>query len=484
MKSEYILSILAAAAIALPACSPDNPELREPSLKVSELVEGKAFTITHDAQNPNIVYLKSLLPAGYQVAWETPQGRSVSDECTLKIAFDGDYQVRMGVDTQAGYIWSDPATFHIDDFCTDFVDNFLWTRLSGGVGQSKTWQLDLALLDDGSVKTTFWKGPHWFFNTLFTWDHLHSRYETETAYANYINSVPWDYAEAINPAPTGVDQFGDESNWYWAADYASNSWMCTAANYGYMTFDLIEGAHVTITDASGNTLGKGTYILDVDNHTLSFSDVYPLSSEELTGSRTFKILYLSDTAIQLINEGNNKSLNYVTQDFFDNYVPDATPEPELPEGWMKDVTTTSSTTLTWTISAETPLNWCTMSGEFMNDWPAASDYPDWLGTVDPAVYAGFTMTLNSSDGSALFTLPDGSETATTFTLDTKGIFTFADAVAPFALVGWAQFHLSADNALRIMQIEKDDDGNVSGMWLGAKDPDKDEYLAYHFLLDK
>lgn len=482
MKLNKLFMLLAAFTLSLTACTPDDNSLKEPGISEGDLVEGIAFSITHDPSNPNIVHLKSLLPPSYQVAWETPQGRSVGPEYTMQIAFDGEYQVRMGVGTPGGYVWSQPASFTIDDFCAEFVENFLWTRLSGGVGKSKTWQLDLALLEDGSAKTTFWKGPHWFWNVNFTWDKLHSKYETETAYANYINSVPWDSADAIDPTPALPDALGDGENWYWAADYASNSWMCGLANYGYITFDLIDGAHVTITDAAGNVVGKGTYILDVDNHTISFSDIYPLSSEQLTGSRTFKVLYLSDTAMQLINEGYNKSLNYVTKEYFDNYVPDAAPEPELPEGWKDDITVSTSTSLTWGISPETPLNWCTMSGAFMNDWKSAADYPDWLGKVDPSLYAGFSLTMDSSDNTAKFALPDGTVVNTTFTLDDKGIFTFEGKVPAFTVIGWANFNLDANNALRVMTIEKDEKGKVTGMWLGAKAVDKDEYMAYHMII--
>lgn len=465
----------------LTSCSPDDHDLVSPDINADDLVEGVAFTITHDSSNPNIVHLKSLLPSSYQIAWETPQGRAVSNEHTLKIAFDGDYEVRMGVSTKGGYVWSRPATFHIDEFCTEFVDHFLWNRLSGGIGNSKTWQIDLAQLEDGSAKTTFWKGPHWYFNHNFTWDKLHSKDETETTYANYVDSTPWDYANAIDPTPAEKDAAGNDENWYWAADYAGNSWMCGLANYGYMTFDLIGGAHVTITDSAGNIIGKGTYMLDVDNHTISFSDVFPLNTKEIS-DRTFRLLYLSDTAMQIVPYNSNDAINYVTKDYFDNYVPDAAPEPELPDGWKDDITQSTTTSLTWVISTENPLNWCTLAGAFMNDWNTPSDYPDWLGVVDPSLYAGFSLTMDSSDNTAKFILPDGTKVNTTFTLDDKGIFTFEDVIPSFTVIGWASFALDANNALRVMTIEKNDAGKVTGMWLGARSSEKDEYLAYHFVI--
>ncbi len=481
MKLRNILMAVGLGLTFITACSPDDHDLATPDIKSDDLVEGIAFSITHDSSNPNIVYLSSLLPSSYQIAWETPQGRAVSKDYTLKIAFDGDYEVRMGVNTKGGYVWSKATTFHIDDFCTDFVDHFLWNRLSGGIGNSKTWQIDLAKLEDGSAKTTFWKGPHWYFNYNFTWDKLHSTDETETTYANYVDSTPWDSANAIDPTPAEKDANGDDENWYWSADYSSNSWMCTLGNYGYMTFDLDGGAHVTITDAAGNLVGKGTYMLDIDDHTISFSDVYPLNTHEAT-DRTFRLLYLSETAMQMVPYNNTTSLNYVTKDYFDNYVADAPAEPTLPDGWRDDVTQSTNTVLTWGISPETPLNWCTLSGSFMNSWNSASDYPDWLGTVDPSVYSGFSLTLNSGDGTASYVLPNGTTGSTTFTLDDKGIFTFAESIPSFTVIGWASFKLDNDKGLRIMTIEKDANGKATGMWLGAKDPDKDEYLAFHFVL--
>jgi hypothetical protein len=80
-----------------------------------------------------------------------------------------------------------------------------------------------------------------------------------------------------------------------------------------------------------------------------------------------------------------------------------------------------------------------------------------------------------------YVAPDGTTETGTYTLDEKGIYTF-DGIAPsFSVIGWASFGLTADNQLRIMSIEKDADGNVSGMWVGAKDPAKPEYMAYHLV---
>ncbi len=289
------------SALSIISCSEDTYSLPSPDINVEQLVEGMAFSVEHDASNPNIIHLKSLMPSSYNVAWVTPQGRRNTKEVTLQIPFDGEYEVQMGVNSRGGYVWSNPYTFRVDDFCAEFVDNYLWKRISGGVGNSKTWQLDLAVLEDGSTKTTYWGGPHWYWNPNYTWDHLHSALENENTNANYRDSDPWDAANAINPDEVPPSEGEDNAGWYWAADYASNSWMCEAKNYGYITFDLIDGANVTISDADGNVIEKGTYLLDTDNHTIAFSGVYPLnSSNNGVQTRDCKLLYLSDTAMQLI----------------------------------------------------------------------------------------------------------------------------------------------------------------------------------------
>lgn len=44
-------------------------------------------------------------------------------------------------------------------------------------------------------------------------------------------------------------------HWNWTPGIADNSWVMSAMDYGYMEFDLIGGAHVTVYNAeTGETL--------------------------------------------------------------------------------------------------------------------------------------------------------------------------------------------------------------------------------------
>ena len=134
-----IFSLVMIFAFALTSCNDDDVKLDIIDVKPSELVEGIAFSVTPDAKNPNIIYLESKMGSSYTPLWEHPQGRSQKNKVTLQIPFDGEYEVTFGVMTRGGVVYGEPYKFQIESFCADFVNDDLWTFLSGGVGKSKTW---------------------------------------------------------------------------------------------------------------------------------------------------------------------------------------------------------------------------------------------------------------------------------------------------------------------------------------------------------
>ncbi|MDE6160927.1 MAG: hypothetical protein K2F77_04645 [Muribaculaceae bacterium] len=498
---SYML-VGAACAGAVWSCTDDTYSIPEPNITPAELVEGVAFTVDHDADNPNIIHLKSLMPAEYQIAWVTPQGRKTGNEATLAIPFDGNYEVQMGVDTRGGYVWSEPYTFTIQDFCADFVDHYLWRRLSGGVGQSKTWQLDLAVLTEAEaasanldmntwaktvkdgvsyyVKSVCWTGPHWYWNSNYTWDHLHAAAETESTYANYIDSDPWDKTTAINPETVPENSSGDAADWYWAADFAGNNWMCSPKNYGYITFDLIDGANVTITDASGNIIGKGTYMLDTDAHTIAFSDCYPLETDnQITHVRDFKLFYLSDYAMQILPDlpnVNAASLNYVTKDYFEAYSKPAPSVITLPETWYEDLNVQIKYSA-WRIDPDTPFGYYSKGGELdQSRKPMGAD----KNTLDK-----FRINLCEPEpGMYFIDMPDGSEIEGQVEISKKGTISFSNGIGSSNLGGGIT--LEGSN-FTIVGIDYDNVGRVSSFILGVPQNDGEgnlvEYLGYKFAAD-
>ena len=468
-----ILSILFFSAAMIVSCMPDEYELGTVDITSSDLTEGKAFSIEHDAENPNIVYLKSLMDSKYTPLWSHPQGRSQEKLVTLKIPFEGTYNVQFGVETRGGIVYGDTVTFTIDNFYAGFVEDELWTLLTGGVESSKTWLLDL----DADGVSKYFVGPLYFYGTEDSWESV----------ALYDEGKSGDDVKS---------ELGITDSWNWKADWPGNTWIMNAGDYGTMTFDLIGGAHVTVDHKMLDRVENGTFLLDTDNKTLSMTDASPLHDSGRDGQvinwGDLKLISLTENTMQLAAlrdpdlSGDIACLlvyNFISKEYSDNWTPgeEEEPEPTLPDGWKDDVSQTINTTIVWKLSESNPIDWANLDGSMMNGWQAPEDYPDWLGTPDPSVYGDFSMTMNSVDSSVVFVTPDGTTTEGTYSLSDKGIYSFSIDVPTFTVISWASFAADANNQLRILQVEKDLSGNVTGMWLGARSSEKDEYMAYHLI---
>ena len=427
------------------ACTPDSYDLEAPDVASEDLVEGIAYTITHDSENPNIVYLRSLMPSSYQVCWEHPQGRAQGAEVTLQMPFEGEYEVRFGVQTRGGVVYGPTATFTIDDFYAGFVNDDLWTYLTGGVDQEKTW-----IFDNGEYG--FAAG--------------------ELTYADPSGTVTWNNWTA-NWDP-GVGHTGDDAIWE-----------------STMTFNLQGGANVTVYNSSSDETQTGTFMLNTDSHTITFTDCdllhTPSWSDRTTNwRRDLQLLELDENHLRIgVMRDNSEGpwwliWNFVSKEYADNYVPEDQPDPEptLPDGWQDMVSEVVTSEIKWTMSPDVPFDWANLDGSLMNNF-TAGNYPDWATVVDGL--ENLSMTLNSADMTYTFEMPDGTTTSGTYTLDEDGIYTFSAGVPTYHIGGGdIMFSATAENQLRILSIETA--GNsVMGMWLGNRSTEKDEYLAYHFL---
>jgi hypothetical protein len=282
------------------ACSPEEHELAKTSVDSDELVEGIAYSIEHDAVNPNIVYLTSLMDGSFTPLWNHPQGRSQAQKVTLKIPFPGTYTVKFGVLTRGGAVFGEEATFTVDDFHAAFVEDELWTLLSGGVDQEKTWYLDL---DADAISRNF-LGPLYFYGTNNGWQ--------------------------------GACLVEGGDCWNWNPDYQGNSWLMTAADFGSMTFDLKGAANVSVTHNTISARGTetGTYMLDAGAKTLRMTDASPLHDINRDGVvidwGNIKIISLTENFMQLgvlrdaTLSGEGAAMlvyNYISKDYYDNWVP-------------------------------------------------------------------------------------------------------------------------------------------------------------------
>lgn len=144
MEINKLYTLLAGAAMLVAtACSPDDHDLASTVFVADDLVEGIAFTVTPDANDPNVIHLESLVK-GCTPLWETPQGRSQAASWSIQLPFAGEYEVTFGVMTQAGNVYGNPYHFTVTQNNFGMLSDEIWTNLAGGVddngnGNPKTW---------------------------------------------------------------------------------------------------------------------------------------------------------------------------------------------------------------------------------------------------------------------------------------------------------------------------------------------------------
>ncbi len=456
MKLKNIIYHLAAVLLPLgiaTSCTPDEYSLGEVDVTSADLVEGTAYTITHDASNANIVYLKSLMSSSYQVTWVHPQGRSNQAEVTLEMPFAGTYSVVFGVETRGGVVYGDTATFTIDDFNSSLVDNELYTYLTGGAGNSKTW-----IPDNGTYG-------------LCSGDISYGDPSLSVGLNNF--TANWD------PGANHQDGTGN---------FMKSSW----------TFDLQDGANVkSITYSSDGTYteASGTFLLDTDNALLDLTDLDLLHSPnwdnraDQSGWRSgIHIITLNENQLRLCILRNAQTsgegewwlcFNFVSQEYAENYEVVETEEtPTLDSDWLDFVQPKNDKVITYQLAG---FDWYEPNGtaKGITSVTALSDIE----------YV--TLELNSNDYSYTFTDINEDSYTGTYSLTDDGIYTFTPSLPTFDLSddGRAQFKCNDDGTLRIMSFTQDDNcdaqtGALSTLTWGSREYDDQgdfvQYMGYEF----
>ena len=441
-------------------CQMDEPELE--SLLQSSALQ---FEVTQNPDDPNMVILESLTPDVIPM-WVTPMGRSTKVKDTVRLPFAGTYQFVYNVSAGGGFVSGDTTTLEITTMNLSYVDDPLWNTLTGGVGNSKTWVLDLDA--DGTSK--YFLGPMYFYGTNNGWQ-----------------------GECL------VDG-GD--CWNWNPDWPGNQWVADVGNYGEMTFSLDGGAFLTASHEMIGSRGdeSGTFFLDVNNYTLSSTDATALHSpnyedcvENWGSARVFSLTedYMQlgflrktscDGAAMLV-------FNYISKEYSDNWVPADTPDPVPPydgDG-NGDLTTNTSTSKTWSVDIAYPYNWHDLGGVALNDVatygtdPEGFAFTSWAPPYDADAFSAVSMSLTKTGDAegtyAITTATDSYEG--TYTVNENNEIDFGQSITFFSGVGgWLTFATTAENTLRILMAEETA-GAVTGIWLGQKSADKPEYLSIH-----
>jgi hypothetical protein len=462
MKNKFkILYIILGVTLLFTACTPKEYEL-------GALIEKSAlnYSITQDATDPNMVILKSLTP-GLTPQWITPQGRSTRIQDTVKIAFPGTYKFVYGVQSDGGLVQADTLTLNITTTNLSYVNDPLWTLICGGVGNEKTWLLDITA---GGVSKYF-TSPRYFLGADENWNTFHDR----------IDGMKDDEIKAKYGLAADADI------WLWAPNWKETDWMHTempAADYGTMTFDLKGGAaHATINHLTIPALGtqNGTFLIDLASHTLQLNNaviLHPsaIESQARNGWDNVRILTLTEDYMQ-INIPGAHSLNFISKDYADKWVPStvAYAEPvkttfeqaDLVGTWKYN--TVCQSWIGWEVKGSKT------GGALLNNWPTRAamltELVSWGG--DPSV-------ITNTDGNLYIFNEDGTCSLNgvdnTYTVS-KGIITFG---APLAGTEWNLIYITLTGTkVSVLNVTSRDNSPYSstGIWIGQRNGDKNEDAA-------
>jgi len=411
------------------------------------------------------------------LTWDYGTGRSNKKVETVQYAFKGEYTINISALTAGGIVELDPVTITVTDDNLNYVNDPLWTALSGGVGNSKTWLLDL----DAEGVSKYFSGPMYFYGTENGW------------------------LEGGGPNADGSQESGCYGGdcWNWNPDWNGNEWMFPngAEDFGTMTFSLEGGPFVTVDNLSTGTNESGTYFLDKDNHTLSFTDATMLhdSGNDAAADFTKTVVFsLTENTMQLgvirINDPAMLVFNFISKEYSDNWVPEDLPDPnpdiDLNGGTVDDLLSVTSTkSKTWYLSPDSPFNWTDLNGTFLNDFNSVEDYEavGWTGYVaaDQATVVNNKITF-ADDGTVTTIDSNGVEAAGTYSTSTDGTNTiqFTDITPSFPIgSSWATVSTTSENQWKIIKTATTGT-TVTDIWFGKRDESgKDEYMVFHFVLE-
>jgi hypothetical protein len=230
-----IFSILLTTALFTMSCQEEKYELEAPLDKADI-----KFEVTQDlATDPggNTVIMTNNTPGTISM-WNYGTGKSTRVQDTVHFAFKGEYVIKFSALSNGQVVEMDPVTVTVTEDNLNYVNDPLWTALSGGVGNEKTWILD--------IDANHFAGPMFFYGTDNGW----------------LGGCLKDGGDC----------------WNWSPDYAGNTWLMPDGDYGTMTFSLKGGPYVTSNHLMIPSRGteSGTYYLDKDAKTLAMTDATPL----------------------------------------------------------------------------------------------------------------------------------------------------------------------------------------------------------------
>jgi hypothetical protein len=468
---RYIKLLMISLLPFLFSCKKDKHSMGE-VLDKSEIKFSVLQDLKADAGG-NTVILKNMTP-GTLPMWDYGTGTSTKMTDTVRFAFAGDYVVRFSVATGGRVVKLDSVVVKVTQDNLNYVNDPLWTALTGGVGKEMEWVLD--------TEAKFFNGPMYFYGTNIGW------------------------LKAGGPWKDGAVQTGCYGSdcWVWEAGlgdtYPNNM---TQGNYGSMTFSL-KGAAVFKAVKPMENIGSqtGTYFLNVAGKILTINNAtilrgYKPAKNGITGISNwtnYKILSLDENTMQLgvvrdrDVDGEGPAMivyNFLTKTFSENYVPPVTGpdegfDPTFKAGELLSMLSGTGTAgRLWKIDAEgNPIDWIAKGKGWTKSHNDSRDW-GWNNALD--VVAKDSWILFSRMGGLKYTRNQhGVVSSGTFTINeqTNEVTLNGELLIQFP----GSFITPVKNTFKVVKAFS---GKVEskGIWFGTDyNAEKDEWFAFHYIL--
>ncbi|MBP1639471.1 MAG: hypothetical protein H6Q17_1054 [Bacteroidetes bacterium] len=445
MKKILSFFAIAIGAMLWVSCQSD--------LALETLPATATFQVTQDLTTDpggNTVILKNTTPNSIP-HFDYGSGTSTSQTDTIHFPFAGKYAIKFYACVQGGIVQGVTDTVVVTANNLNYVNDPLWTNLTGGVGKSKVW-----IPDNGNYG--FCAGFMSYADPSAT-----------QAFENY--TINWDPGNS-NAGATNTDLSGT------------------------MTFDLIGGAHLNVVKPNEPTAStSGTYFLDATNHTLSTTDVSILRIASLISGVTnwtnsVKILELTANQLRIAVLRTDPTqnvwyevYNFVSKAYADSYVaPAVTYSEPIKTSFTKD-----DLVGTWkySLNSENWVGWevtgSKKGGSLLNNWTTraamVSDLTSWGASNAAATFATADNNVYTFNSDGTCTL---NGIANSYTV-TNGVISFGTPLTgnEWSLI-WIALSGSKISVLNVTTI-----GTTAyksnGIWIGIQNGTKQEDQAVQLI---
>jgi hypothetical protein len=301
----------------------------------------------------------------------------------------------------------------------------------------------------------------------------------------FFSGVDWSWGNKCGKV--------DGDCWNWFPEW--QNWMPGPADYGSMTFNLKGGPFITVDQKAipGSGVFNGTYYVDKDAKTISFTDVTPIGIGWAQVWSKAYIISLTEDAMQLAFRHADKSefqiYNYITKEYSDNWVPPAPEEPVLDEGFdpqfapgelLNMLAGGPGSGRQWKLDTEgNPVDWVAKGIGFTTDKNSSWDW-GWNNSWIAATTDAWIM-FDRFGGTQNYTRYQSGETTTgTFSINEEtNEVTLSTNTLLLNPDSWMN---PTTNTIRVVKAFPDS-FETRGIWFGTNyDTAKDEWLVFHYIL--